>query len=479
MAMTSTGDGALIETDIPARLDRLPWGRFHSIVVLALGITWILDGLQVTLTGALAGAIRHTLGVTSADIGFASTSYLWGTATGALFFGWLTDRLGRRRLFFITLGVYLVAAASTAFAWNLWSFALCLFFTGAGVGGEYSAINSTIQEFIPARFRGRTDLAINGSFWAGAAIGATSSLVVLDPALFPIDRGWRIAFFVGAMLAAMILLLRAWIPESPRWLMTHGHAREGEAVVDDIEARVVGRGAPLPEITAPPVPLRTRAHTPLSEVATTLFRRYPRRTLVGLALMTAQAFFYNAIYFTYALVLSDYFHVPSSRVGWYLLPFAISNFCGPLALGHLFDSIGRRPMIAATYITSGLLLALSGALFAADAITALWQTVLWMVIFFIASAAASSAYLTVGETFPVEIRALAIAIFVAVGTGTGGAIGPWLFGRLIDTGSRGFLFMGYLIGAALMIAAGLIQWRFGIAAERRSLEDVARPLSSS
>jgi MFS family permease len=472
-------DGALIITDIPARLDRLPWGRFHWLVVLALGITWILDGLEVTLAGTLAGAIRSSLSLTSADIGLASTAYLLGAVSGALFFGWLTDRLGRRKLFFITLIVYLLAAAATAFAWDLASFALFRFLTGAGIGGEYAAINSTIQELIPARYRGWTDLAINGSFWVGAAIGSVSALVVLDEALFAAGWGWRVAFFVGAMLAAVIYFMRLWIPESPRWLMTHGRAEEGAAVVDDIEAGFRNTGATLPPVTAPPSRLRGRSHTTLREVATALLERYPRRTLVGLALMTAQAFFYNAIFFTYALVLTDFYHVPSADVGWYLLPFAVGNFFGPLILGRLFDTVGRRPMIAFTYIASGVLLVASGILFVRGAITAEWQTAAWMAIFFFASAAASSAYLTVSETFPLEIRALAIAVFFAIGTGVGGAAAPWLFGALIDTGSRMSVFIGYLIGSALMIVAGLIQWRWGVAAERRSLEEVTRPLTAS
>jgi MFS family permease len=472
-------DGAIIVTDIPARLDRLPWGRFHWLVVIALGITWILDGLEVTLAGTLAGAIRSSLGLTSAEIGLASTAYLLGAVSGALFFGWLTDRLGRRKLFFITLTVYLLAAAATAFSWDLASFALFRFITGAGIGGEYTAINSTIQELIPARYRGWTDLAINGSFWIGAAIGSLSSLVVLDEALFAADHGWRVAFFVGAAVATVIYFMRLSIPESPRWLMTHGRAGEGAAIVASIEAGFRDNGATLPPVTAPPSRLRGRSHTTLREVVTALLERYPRRTLVGFALMTAQAFFYNAIFFTYALVLTDFYSVRSDQVGWYLLPFAVGNFFGPLILGRAFDTIGRRPMIAFTYIASGLLLVASGALFVRGAISAEGQTVAWMIIFFFASAAASSAYLTVSETFPLEIRALAIAVFFAIGTGVGGAVGPSLFGALIDTGSRTSVFIGYLIGAALMIGAGLIQWRWGVAAERRSLEEVARPLTST
>jgi MFS family permease len=472
-------DGAIIVTDIPARLDRLPWGRFHWLVVVALGITWILDGLEVTLAGTLAGAIRSSLNLTSAEIGLAGTAYLLGAVSGALFFGWLTDRLGRRKLFFITLTVYLLAAAATAFSWDLASFALFRFLTGAGIGGEYTAINSTIQELIPARYRGWTDLAINGSFWVGAAIGSISSLVVLDEALFAADRGWRVAFFVGALLAAVIYFLRLSIPESPRWLMTHGRAGEGAAVVGYIEASFLDNGATLPPVTAPPSRLRGRSHTTLREVAAALLERYPRRTLVGFALMTAQAFFYNAIFFTYALVLTDFYSVRQDHVGWYLLPFAAGNFFGPLILGRAFDTIGRRPMIAFTYVASGLLLIASGALFVRGALSAEGQTAAWMIIFFFASAAASSAYLTVSETFPLEIRALAIAVFFAIGTGVGGAVGPSLFGVLIDTGSRMSVFIGYLMGAALMIAAGLIQWRWGVAAERRSLEEVARPLTAS
>jgi MFS family permease len=473
----SQTDRTIIETDIPARLDRLPWGRFHWLVVFALGITWVLDGLEVTLAGTLASAIRQSLQLTSAEVGFASTAYVLGAVFGALFFGWLTDRLGRRRLFFITLTVYLTFAAATAFAWDIASFAAFRFLTGAGIGGEYAAINSTIQELIPARYRGWTDLAINGSFWIGAATGALSSLVVLDEALFAPDRGWRIAFFVGAVLAIVIYFMRLWIPESPRWLMTHDRAAEGAAIVDDIEASFRHRGQPLPPVTAPPSRLRGRRYTPLREVVAALLERYPRRTLVGFSLMAAQAFFYNAIFFTYALVLTDFYHVRSDHVGWYLLPFAAGNFCGPLLLGRAFDTVGRRPMIALTYVASGLLLAVSGALFVRETITAAEQTVAWMVIFFFASAAASSAYLTVSETFPLEIRALAIAVFFAVGTGIGGAVGPWLFGALIDTGSRMSVFMGYLFGSALMIGAGIIQWCWGVAAERKSLEDVARPLT--
>ncbi len=466
---------ATIETAIPARLDRLPWGGFHTRVVAALGITWILDGLEVTLAGAVSGALKDSpvLRFTNTDIGIASSAYLAGAVLGAIFFGWLTDRLGRKKLFFITLSVYLVATAATAFSWDLWSFVLFRFLTGAGIGGEYTAINSTIQELVPARVRGWTDLVINGSFWIGAALGAVGAIILLDPAVIDPEHGWRLAFLIGAVLAVVIFFMRLWIPESPRWLITHGRADEAERVVAEIE----GRFALAPANDLPRVRLRARSSTPLSEVARVLFRDQRQRTLVGLSLMASQAFLYNAIFFTYALILTDFYGIPSANVGWYLLPFAAGNFLGPLLLGRLFDTIGRRPMIAFTYIVSGLLLAGAGYLFALGLLDVRTQTACWMVIFFFASAAASSAYLTVSETFPLELRALAIAFFYAVGTGIGGVIGPSLFGALIDTGSRMSVFGGYLLGAVLMIAGGLVAWRWAVAAERKPLELVARPLT--
>ena len=472
---------ALFETAIPARLDRLRWGRFHTLVVVALGITWILDGLEVTLAGAVAGALKESpsLNLTNAEVGLASSFYLAGAVLGALLFGWLTDRLGRKRLFFITLTVYLLATAATAFSWDFLSFALFRFLTGAGIGGEYTAIASTIQEFVPARYRGWTDLVINGSFWIGAALGAGGSIVLLNPALLPPDLGWRVAFFIGSVLGLFILVMRSWIPESPRWLMTHGRPEEAHEILDVIEDGHRRRGHHLPDEELATFRLLPRHFTPLYEVWGTLFGTHRKRTFVGLSLMVAQAFFYNAIFFTYALVLTDFYDIESSQVGWYLLPFAVGNFLGPLLLGRLFDTVGRRPMIATTYALSGLLLALTGALFAAGVLSATWQTVAWTIIFFFASAAASSAYLTVSETFPLEIRALAIAFFYAVGTGIGGVGAPWLFGALIDTSSRVSLFAGYLLGAVLMLAAALIALRFGVDAERKPLEAVATPLSAT
>ena len=476
---TAADSGTIIETDIPARLDRLPWGRFHTLVVAALGITWILDGLEVTLAGTVAGALKASpvLQFSNADVGLAASAYLAGAVLGALFFGWLTDRLGRKKLFFITLTVYLLATAATAFSWNLWSFMLFRFLTGAGIGGEYAAINSTIQELVPARVRGWTDLVINGSFWIGAALGALGAIVLLDPAHFAPDHGWRAAFLIGSLLALVIFLMRMWLPESPRWLMTHGRIAEAEAIVAGIEAKLKAEGHVIPDTPAATIRLEPRASTPFSEVFDTLLRRHRDRAAVGFTLMAAQAFFYNAIFFTYALVLTDFYGIAAQQVGWYILPFALGNVLGPILLGRFFDTVGRRPMIAFTYTMSGLLLAGTGWLFAEGLLTAQTQTLCWMIIFFFASAAASSAYLTVSETFPLELRALAIAIFYAIGTGIGGIVGPWLFGALIETGSRWSLFAGYILGSILMLIAAGVMLRFGIAAERRTLEEVSRPLS--
>lgn len=482
MTSKPAGIGTEIRTDIPCRLDRQRWSRFHSLVVVALGVTWILDGLEVTLAGAVAGALKESpsLQFSNLEIGLASSAYLAGAVLGALLFGWLTDRLGRRLLFFVTLAVYALATAGTALSWDIWSFALFRFLTGAGIGGEYTAINSTIQELIPARYRGWSDLTINGTFWIGAAIGAAGSIVLLDAAAFgavglDADWGWRICFLIGAVLALPILLMRFWIPESPRWLITHGRLAEAEAILRNIEQQ--GRI----DASAPTTSLRIqrRPHVSLRDVAHTLFHLHRQRSLVGLTLMAAQAFFYNAIFFTYALVLTDFYAVPAASVGWYILPFALGNVLGPLLLGRLFDTIGRRPMIAGTFMVSGLLLAISGWLFREGLLTSQTQTMAWTVIFFFASAAASSAYLTVSETFPLEIRALAIAAFYAIGTGIGGVAAPFVFGALIETGSRSSVFAGYLFGAALMIFAGIVQAVWGVAAERRPLEEVARPLSAS
>ena len=468
------------QTDVPARLDRLPWSGFHRLVIAALGITWILDGLEVTLAGSVAAALQQSpsLHLTAQQVGLTGSAYLAGAVVGSLYFGHLTDKLGRKKLFNVTLGLYLVATALTAISWNFESFLVFRFLTGAGIGGEYAAINSAIHEMVPARLRGRIDLAVNGSFWVGAAAGAAASVWLLDPTLLPPDRGWRVAFGTGAALGLFILYLRRFLPESPRWLMTHGRAEEANTVLCEIEAKVAADlGQPLP-----PCDTRITLGAPhkltLGSVAQTLLKRYPQRTILGLALMSAQAFVYNAIFFTYALVLTRFYGIAADRVGLYILPFAVGNFLGPLLLGPLFDTIGRKPMIVATYILSGVLLAATGQLFALGLLDATTQTLAWTVVFFFASAAASAGYLTIGESFPLELRALTIALFYAFGTLLGGVGGPWLFGVLIESGSRTEIMMGYLLGAGLMIGAALVELKIGIKAERRSLEDVASPLSA-
>jgi MFS family permease len=469
-----------MDTDVPARLDRLPWSAFHRLVVTALGITWILDGLEVTLAGSVAAALQTSprLHLTAEQVGLTGSAYLAGAVVGALFFGHLTDRLGRKKLFSATLGVYLVATALTAFSWDFTSFLFFRFLTGAGIGGEYSAINSAIQELIPARLRGRIDLAINGSFWLGAAGGALLSVWLLDPAFLDPDMGWRVAFGSGAVLGLVILYLRRFLPESPRWLMIHGRPEEAERIVSDIEARIVAsERVTLSPITTT-LALGDRHRTTLVSVARTLLRQYPGRTTLGLVLMASQAFLYNAVFFTYALVLTRFYAVPADKVGLYILPFAVGNFLGPLLLGPLFDTLGRKPMIVATYGLSGLLLAGTGWLFEAGLLDATTQTAMWSIVFFFASAAASAAYLTVGECFPLEIRALTIALFYAFGTLLGGVGGPWLFGVLIESGNRGDIVAGYLLGAATMIVAALVTLKLGVAAECKPLEEVAPPLSS-
>ena len=482
--MTVNADPAVLETRIPLRLDALPWLPFHTRLVLALGITWVLDGLEVTLAGSVAGALEASpvMAFSAVEIGLAASAYLAGAVLGALLFGWLADRYGRKRLFWVTLVLYTIATGATALSGSFASFAFWRFLTGAGIGGEYAAINSAIQEWIPARYRGRTDLLVNGSFWIGAALGAVGAVILLQPGFLPPDVGWRVAFGLGATLALGILFLRRHIPESARWLITHGRAAEAEALMAQIEAQVPPeqRGPLLEALARPPVRLRrAAARASLADVARTLVQRYPRRTLVGLSLMASQAFCYNAIFFTFALVLGRFFDVAAADVGLYLLPFAAGNFLGPLLLGPWFDTIGRRTMISATYALAGLLLIATAVLFVNGQLSVTGQTLAWSLVFFFASAAASSAYLTVGESFPLEIRALAIALFYAFGTGVGGIAGPWVFGLLIGSGERSAIGWGYAFGASLMLGAAAIQWRWGLAAERRSLEDIARPLSAA
>ncbi|MDQ3731862.1 MAG: MFS transporter [Pseudomonadota bacterium] len=471
----------LIQTKVPARLDRLPWSRWHWLVVIGLGTVWILDGLEVTIVSAVAGRLTEPgsgLELTASQIGLAGAIYIAGACSGALFFGYLTDRFGRKKLFLITLVLYLAATTLTAFATGPGWFYLFRFLTGAGIGGEYAAINSAIDELVPARVRGRVALFINGSYWVGTAFGAGLAMVLLDTDVFAVNVGWRLAFGLGAILGLGILIVRRHVPESPRWLFTHGRAKEAEMVVDRIEQEIeeqTGRRLPEPQAS---ITVRQRESIGFITIAKTMFKVYPQRSLLCFSLFTGQAFLYNAVFFTYVLVLTVFYDVAASDAPLYLIPFAIGNFMGPLLLGPLFDTIGRRRMIAGTYILSGVLLTITGYLFAQGLLTAFTQTLAWMVIFFFASAGASAAYLTSSEIFPMEIRALAIAFFFAIGTAVGGISGPLVFGALIDTARAADVFIGYLIGSALMITAGLVEAWIGVDAEGKSLEDIARPLAA-
>lgn len=449
-------------------------------MVTALGITWLLDGLEVTLAGSLASILKskQTLHFSDQEVGATASAYLIGAVLGALVFGWLTDRLGRKKLFLVTLGLYLLATAATAFSWDFWSFMLFRALTGAGIGGEYAAINSAIDELIPARVRGNVDLVVNATFWVGAGLGAVGTLFLLDSGKIPVHWGWRFAFGIGALLGVCILLLRRSVPESPRWLMLRGREAEAEKIVGDIERSVEQRSGE--KLAVPEGRLRFAVcdHTPLGDVWKAMVRDHPKRTFLGFSLMIAQAFFYNAIFFTYGLVLSQFFGVKPERVPLYLLPLAAGNFLGPLVLGHLFDSLGRKTMIAATYGISGALLLTSACLFQQNMLSVTAQAAWIAAIFFIASSAASSAYLTVSEIFPLEIRAFAISIFYAVGTFVGGVGAPSLFAGLIASNSRTQLFWGYAASAGLMIGAAVVEVLLGVKAERQSLESISTPLQA-
>ncbi|UNX56052.1 MFS transporter [Georgenia sp. TF02-10] len=471
-----------IETAIPARMDRLPWSSWHWMVVVGLGTVWILDGLAVTIVGALGGRLTEQgsgLELTATQIGATGSAYIVGACLGALYFGRLADRLGRKKLFMITLAVFLVGSVLTAFSMNFWWFIAMRFVTGAGVGGEYSAIHSAVDELIPARVRGAVDLIIGGSYWIGTILGSLASVLLLNPEWFPLNIGWRLAFGLAFVMGFAILLVRRHVPESPRWLFLHGYEGEAERVTAEIERQVVESTGQ--ELIPPRRTIRIKQRPPMGigEIAGVVFRMYPKRTFVSLALFTGQAFLYNAIFFTYALVLTEIYGVAASNVGWYLIPFAVGNFLGPLLLGRFFDTIGRKPMIAGTYILSGVLLVITGVLFQNGTLDAMTQTVAWCIIFFFASAGASAAYLTVSEIFPMETRAMAIAFFYATGTIVGGFGGPLLFGALIQSGEPSQIFIGYVVGAAVMILGGIIQATMGVEAAQRDLEDIAPPLSAT
>lgn len=460
--------GSTVHSDVPLRLDALGWSRWHKRVIVALGITWILDGLEASLVAALSPTLRdpHTLGLTGGEIGFASTVYLIGQVIGALVFGHLTDRLGRKRLFLVTIALYLAATALSGLAPTYEVFLVLRFFAGAGIGGEYSAINSAIDELVPARIRGRIDLAINGSYWIGVAMAAGLTLILLDATIFPIDIGWRIAFGFGAVLGLSIMVIRRHIPELPRWLLTHGYVEEAHATTLEIETHV---GAPAGAFE--PVAIHVFGPVKFRYLARTLFITYWRRTVLGASLMLSQAFLYNAIFFSYALILERFYGVAKNHVALFIVPFAIGNFCGPLLLGRFFDHWGRRVMIPLTYALSGILLTLTGVLFLNGLLNAVTQTLAWAAVFFFASAAASSAYLTVSELFPVELRGMAIAVFYAFGTLVA-SIAPTLFGMIAESGSPTDLFEAYVLASVLMIGAAFIARVFGVNAEGRSLESL-------
>jgi MFS family permease len=473
---SATAETGAVRSLIPARMDRLPWARFHWLVVFGLGTAWILDGLEIQLV-ASAG-YQHTLHMSSTQVGFTGTIYLIGQVVGALFFGRLTDKWGRKRLFVITLAIYLIGSGVAGLAWSTWWLWVWRFVAGLGIGGEYTAINSAIDELIPAKYRGRVDIAINGTYWAGAMIGAFANIFLLNHDLVAENWGWRIGFFVGPVLGLLIIWLRRHIPESPRWMVTHGHADEAHRIVDEIEASVEAQGKPVPPIDESKAMLiKAKERLPFSDLMHVFFKKYPSRTFLGLSMMITQSFLYNAIFFTYILVLKNFYHLSGSTAEKYFFPFAVGNLLGPLVLGHLFDTLGRRKMIFGTYFLSGAILAVSAVLFVNDALNAFTQTALWVGSFFFASAGASSAYLTVSEIFPLEVRGQAISYFFSIGQLVG-ATGPTIYGALIGDGKdRVPLFYGYLLGAAVMIVGGLIAWFFGVNAEGKGLEDIADPLS--
>ena len=469
-----------IETDVPLRMDRLPWSRWHAGIITALGTSWLLDGLEVTLVGSLSGILqsRNGLSLSDTQVTAAATVYLAGAVCGALLFGYLTDRLGRKKLFLVTLATYSIATICTAFSFNMFTFAMCRFFTGLGIGGEYAAINSAVDELIPGKVRGTVDLFVNATFWLGAVVGSLASFFLLGGHGLPLDKSWRYAFGIGGTLGLAVLLLRLRVPESPRWLMLRGKEEAADQVVDQIETKIKNSGKQLPPIEGEKLKLTTRDHTPLSEIFRNMLGENRSRSLLGLALMVGQSFFFNAVFFTYALIGKAFFHIKDNQLPLQLLPFAVASFLGPILLGKLFDVVGRKPMITATYATAGVMLAAVCIPFANGTLALRGLGICFAAIFFVASSAASAAYLTVSEIFPLEMRAFAIAIFYAIGTLIGGVGAPLLFGYLIKTGSKAHVAEGWALGAALMLlAAGLEAW-IGVEAAGQSLEKVSKPLQS-
>ncbi|MFD6907921.1 MFS transporter [Streptomyces sp. NPDC060077] len=483
MATARPAAGRTITTDISARLDRLPWSRWHWSIVIGLGTVWILDGMEVTIVGNIAARLAEPgsgLDITSGQItGISAALYVTGACTGALFWGRLTDIYGRKKLFLITLAVYLAATALTAVAFDTWWFFLFRFLTGFGIGGEYAAINSAIDELIPAYHRGRVDLIINGSYWLGAVGGALLSIVALNTSIFPANVGWRLTFALGAVLSLVILLVRRHVPESPRWLLIHGREEEAEQIVSNAEKRIEAEtGTPLPPAEGE-MTIHQRRRTTFTEIARTVFAKYRKRSTLGFSLFIGQAFLYNAITFGFGAILTQFFDVPSGNTGYYFAVIAIGNFLGPLLLGKLFDTVGRRIMISGTYLLSGALLFATAWLFDRGSLDATTMTACWCAVLFFASAGASSAYLTVSEIFPMETRAMSIAFFYAVGTAAGGISGPLMFAELTNTGKVADTVLAFQIGAGLMCAAGLVAAFLAVNAERRALEDVATPLSAA
>lgn len=470
-------DTTPVKSLIPARMHDMPWVRFHWLVIVGLGTAWILDGLEAQIVAA--GGFEKTLHMTAADVGLAGTVYLVGQVVGALFFGRLADSLGRKKLFTWTLALYLVAAAAAGLSPNMTLFLVFRFFSGMGIGGEYSAVNAAVDELIPGRFRGRIDLAINGTYWAGAAIGAFASTILLDTSRFGQDVGWRIAFFIGPVLGLAIIYLRRHIPESPRWMVTHDRGEQAEKIVSGIEDEVREAGKELPEHSDDDAMwIKGREGLTPRQLAYVFFRMYPTRTVLGATLMITQSFLYNAIFFTYALVLQNFYGKTPAQSALYFFPFAIGNLLGPLLLGPLFDTVGRRRMITGCYGFAGIVLAVSAWLFDADAIGPATHTAFWCVAFFFASAGASAGYLTVSEIFPLEVRGQAISYFFAVAQ-VFGAIGPVFYGWLIGDGTdRTPMFWGYLIATAIMLLGALVAWVWGVDAEGKSLEEIAPPLTS-